>query len=284
MPLRTKPNDPKKTGAVPCRLRMTIAIAARCQSGVLLYADKKIVASDGATTEGCKIYKTSLTDDGFLALASATADAIAAEALARRILDDAKMITTPIALEAMMRQVEQSLTEWCQPYAANELPSIQFLMAIRVTGQAALFLIEPRNKIIPIPLKRSIGAGGRIVDAMIDAVFPDDLIFVPKVALLNMAYLARRAKDEELNVGGGSKSNAIYVPDYPGKVKWIDEAELWTAEELASTVDGELSNIRRFMMGLGTIGPNSLAARYGKLILVMAKSLQKRVTFESLDE
>src|SRR5580704_113619 len=181
---------------------MTIAIAARALEGVLVYADKKIIASDGATTEGCKIYRARLEKDGFLALASASNDAIAAEALAVDILAHARRVTSQ---ENIWAEVQSAMIKWCKPYAAD-LPSIQFLMALRTGRSARLYLLQPRNQIVPVPVKRAIGAGSRVVDVMLDDVLPVEMIFSVKVALFNLAYLARKAKDQESSVGGGSKS------------------------------------------------------------------------------
>jgi len=259
---------------------MTIAIGTRCQTGVLLYADKKVIASDGVTTEGCKIYRTRLASDGFLALASASTDAIAAEALAVDIMGHARMVKEQ---STIWGAVQTAMVNWCKPYG-RDLPSIQFLMALRTEEIARLYLLQPRNQIVPILAKRAIGAGGRVVDVMLDDVIPDDLCaaFVAKVALFNLAYMVRRAKDQESRVGGGSKSNAIFLP-HRGRVRWIDEIELMLAEDLAATVDEQLNEIRRLMMGLGTLGPlDKQAEIFKNWIITASNSFTGKIEFSSL--
>lgn len=259
---------------------MTIAIASRATKGVLLYADKKIIASDGATTEGCKIYRSPLLKNGFIALASAANDGIAAEALAVDLMAHAKGVKNQ---DAIWGAIQTSMVRWCEPYPSGELPNIQYLMALRTSDIARLYLLQVRNQIVPVPHRRAIGAGSRIVDAMLDDVLPEDLPFTAKVALFNLAYMARKAKDQESTVGGGSKSNAIYIP-HRGTVRWVDEAELWLAEELAASIDERLSHTRRVVMSLGTIASLEKAAEaYKQWMITEAKSLTDKIEFKSLD-
>jgi len=261
---------------------MTIAIAARATDGVLLYADKKIIASDGATTEGCKIYRSQLENNGYIALASATNDAIAAEALAVDLISRAKGEKDQ---KRIWGTIQTAMVNWSQPYPAGELPNIQYLMALRTFDTARLYLLQLRNQIVPVPHRRAIGAGGRIVDAMLEDVLPESFPFEPKVVLFNAAYMVRKAKDNESSVGGGSKSNAIYIPDR-GFARWIDETELWLAEELAATVDERLNATRRIVMSLGTISDNveGSADALKKWMIGEAKSLTEKIVFKSLDD
>jgi len=286
MPLPVSPREkrnakPSATKTRPKRIGMTIAIASRATTGVLLYADKKIIASDGATTEGCKIYRRRLPDDGFIALASAADDAVASEALAIDLMAHANGVQDQ---SMIWGAIQQAMVRWCEPYPPNELPSIQYLMALRTSNIARLYLLQLRNQIVPVSVKRAIGAGSRIVDAMLDDVLPDDFIFHPKVALFNMAYMARKAKDSESSVGGGSRSNAIFIP-HRGSAHWVNEIELFSAEEHAALVDDELNHIRMLIMGLGTIGPvERMAEGYKNLIVTMANSYAESVQFPSLDD
>lgn len=262
------------------RCQVTIAISNRSVDGVILYADKKIIASDGATTEGTKIYRASLPNDGYIALASAANDAIASEALAVDLISRAKGEKDQ---KKIWGTIQSAMVNWSAPYPAGELPQIQYLMALRTFGQARIYLLQLRNQIVPVPSRRAIGAGGRIVDAMLEDVFPEGVPFDTKVSLFNMAYMARRAKDNESSVGGGSRSNAIYIPD-EGIARWIDEDELWLAEELASTVDERLSATRRVVMSLGTFSNVQMVAESLKKWLVdESDSLKEKITFKSLE-
>jgi hypothetical protein len=281
MPLREKIRLEVKARNRPKQIRMTIAIACRATDGVLLYADKKIIASDGATTEGCKIYRSKLAKDGFIALASATNDGIAAEALAVDLIAHAKGEKDQ---SRIWGAIQTAMVNWCAPYPSGELPDIQYLMALRTSSIARTFLLQVRNQIIPIPFRRAIGAGSRIVDAIIEDVLPDLLPVQPKAALFSMAYMARKAKDQEYKVGGGSRSNAIYLPD-KGRVRWIDETELWLAEELASTIDERLSASRRMVMSLGYYTPAALEKSADSLrnwMIKEATSLADKMEFKSL--
>jgi len=262
---------------------MTIAISCRATKGVILYADKKIIASDGATTEGCKIYRGELANKGFIALASATNDGIAAEALA---VDIIARVKGEKKQERIWGVVQTAMVKWCEPYPSGELPAIQYLMALRTNDLARTYLLQVRNQIVPIANRRAIGAGGRVVDAILEDVLPEMLPVEPKAALFNMAYMVRKAKDQESTVGGGSRSNAIYIP-HRGAVRWIDENDLWLAEELSVTVDERLNATRRMVMGLGYYTPTSLAKSadaFKDWMIKEARSLTDKVEFPSLED
>jgi hypothetical protein len=262
---------------------MTIAISSRVVSGVLLYADKKIINSDGATTEGCKIYRGALAKNGFIALASATSDGIAAEALAVDLIAHAKGEKDQ---RRLWGAIQTAMVNWCAPYPAGELPDIQYLLALRTDDVARTYLLQLRNQIIPVTSRRAIGAGGRVVDAIIEDVLPEMLPVQPKAALFSIAYMVRKAKVQEYKVGGGSGSNAIYIPD-KGRVRWIDEHELWLAEELASTVDDRLNASRRTIMSLGYHTPTALEKSADALkgwMITEANSLAEKIEFKSLED
>ena len=59
---------------------MTVATGSKCIGGIVLYADRNVVAADLSRAEACKIYGKHLPH-GSVALASATEDAIVAEVL-----------------------------------------------------------------------------------------------------------------------------------------------------------------------------------------------------------
>jgi hypothetical protein len=225
--------------------------------------------------------RSALAGDGFIALASSSNDGIAAEALAVDLMAHAKGVENQ---EHIWGAIQTAMVKWCKPYPPGELPSIQYLMALRTSSIARMYLLQPRNQIVPVPQRRAIGAGARVVDAMLDDVFPEDLPFEANVALFNMAYMARKAKDQESQVGGGSKSNAIYIPDH-GRVRWIAQSELWLAEELSATVDERLNATRRVVMSLGTITHvEKTAESFKKWMIAEAASLADKIDFQSLNE
>src|SRR6266568_6068307 len=120
--------EPKR---LPEGKRMTVAIGSKCIGGVILYADRNVIGTDGSKTQACKIYSRN-TRDGAIALASATDDAAASEALAQQILDDLSK-TKFQNVSKLISQLRKNLIEWSAPYPKDL--TMQYLMAVALDGE-----------------------------------------------------------------------------------------------------------------------------------------------------
>jgi hypothetical protein len=103
---RSKP----RIGQSPARRVVTAVTGLKCERGVVLYADRNVVASDLARSEGCKIYTRDLSF-GSVAIGNATDDAIAGEGLAGRILDDLASARS-FDLAKLTERVRRQMQNW----------------------------------------------------------------------------------------------------------------------------------------------------------------------------
>ncbi len=249
----------------------------------MLYADRNIVASDLARTEGSKIYRRDLPE-GSVAIANATDDAIAGEGLAHRILDEVTRTQSrdpPKITEAIRRQLQN----WSKAYQKEKQPSIQSLIVFGHSGHTYLYLLQPPNTVIPKD-RYSIGSGARVTDSMLKALAPDGLELSPRETLLHLAYMTRHAKQQEALVGGigWTGSDAVYVPS-SGSTVPIESIELGFAEELAPSMDEFLTLSLHAMMGcLSSIELDKMADRLRGLLVTIANSVTRRATFSALDD
>jgi len=235
---------PKRKGFLG-KHRMTVVIGAKCIGGVILYADRNVIGTDGSKREGDKIWLRDLPQGlAAIAIASATDDAVASENLAKIILDDFEK-ATPTDFRDLTSRVREHLRTWNEPY--NEELSISYLLAASLAGEAKLYLLQPRNKVIEIPQRYAIGAGATVAEPLFDSLLPENTLVLPEMTLMRMAYMVRHAKEQVAFVGGGS--NAVYVPNV-GSTRWINSTELRTAEEMAQFVDETLGRIAGLMLSL----------------------------------
>lgn len=262
---------------------MTAVTGLKCEGGVWLYADRNIVAGDLSRTEGCKIYSRDLPF-GSVALANATDDAIAGEGLAGRILDD---LANPRAVELrkVAERVRRQMQNWSKAYRKE--PSLQSLMEFSHSGETYLYLLQTPNSVIPVKHVYSIGGGARVIEPLLKTVTPEDLLFAPRVALMHLAYVTRRAKDQEALVGGAGGwigSDAVYIHSN-GTATKISPTELQLAEELTSSLDECLSFTLNVMMGLHPPDElKRLLEAQRSLAETYANSLTRNATFSGLDD
>jgi hypothetical protein len=223
---------------------VTVVIGAKCAEGaVILYADRNVIGTDGSRTEGFKIWSRDLPK-GPIAIASATDDAVSSENLASNVLTDFKK-RPPEDFSELVDRVRGHLTSWNQPYA-EEL-NISHLMAASLSGEVKLYLVQPRNKVLEIPQRYTIGAGASTVEPLFERLLPENTYYPPKSTLTRLAYMVRRAKETVAFVGGGS--NAVYVPRF-GSERWIETIELKMAEEMGQFVDEVLGYVAGLMLSL----------------------------------
>ena len=88
---------------------MTIAIGTLYTDGVIICADTKVVASDGATTSDMKVTVLAGEKAGIFAIADAAEDAHAAKMLAAEIRDSAWKAIDPRHPEPEIKAV---MTSW----------------------------------------------------------------------------------------------------------------------------------------------------------------------------
>ncbi len=170
---------------------MTIAIGTLYSEGAIVCADTKVVASDGATTTGSKVF-ASLTPKGrMFRIADAAEDANAAKMLAGEISHAICDAENPYKLGAPIKAV---MGPWHSSYHHVRPPNLQFVIASLVVGdeQAQVFLCEPPSTVAygwPI----AIGQGARAVDPHLSILIPLKNLNV-RSALLRLAYLMYLAK------------------------------------------------------------------------------------------
>jgi hypothetical protein len=227
---------------------MTIAIESKSvEGGAILYADRNVIANDGTRTQGCKIYSRDLAT-GSVALASATNNAIAAEGLAMQMLADLESGEYS-DLQDMINRIRWNLQNWSEPYPADELDT-KFLMVLAFSRQTNLYLLQPRNNIMPVPQKYAIGAGARVVDPILNVLPPEDSLFDRRQTLCRLACMTKHAKEQEAAVGPGG-SDAIYIPP-SGKATRISPVTLEFAEHMTEFVDETLTFVLHTVMGFAS--------------------------------
>lgn len=257
---------------------MTIAIESKSvEGGAILYADRNVIATDGTRTQGRKIYSRDLPT-GSVALASATNNAIAAEGLALQMLDDLESGQCA-DLEEVINRIRWKLQNWSEPYPADELDT-KFLMALAFSNQTNLYLLQPRNNIMPVQQKYSIGTGARVVDPILNVLLPEDSLFDRRQTLCRLAYMTKHAKEQEATVGPGG-SDAIYIPP-SGKATWISPVALEFAEHMTEFVDETLTFVLHTVMGFASDEQLEKQAETCKGIVINTAGTLK--TFMKFDE
>jgi len=258
---------------------MTVALASKCEGGACLYADRIIIGTNGSMSEACKVWHRNLTNDRAIALATATSDFDAAQALAERILDGVAS-TNFDTIEEIRNYVEGHLLTWSEPYHSGELAlESVFLMATAVAGAVHLHFLQPRHTIVPVPHARVIGSGEPVAKPIVDGLLPEHVPVSPQVTLLRLAYAAKRAKEQAVGRGG---SNAIFVP-VSGPIRTISEIELRFAEETSDMVAGTLDSIGQFLMALESPEQiETLATQWRGFLAATAKLLTDHVRFTGL--
>jgi hypothetical protein len=259
---------------------MTAASGAKCIGGVFLYTDRNVIASDGAATQGCKIYHRNLVD-GSIALASATDDAIAAQGLADQLLDEV-VAEDCRTIQETTECVRRTIVNWSNPYSPEELGATQFLMAVGTGGGSYLYIVQPRNTVTEVRHNQAIGAGARVVERLLPSLFCEGLMYEPRTALFMLAYATKHAKMEEAFVGNQPGSDAIFVR--PGsRAVIVPSTELYLAEELVFSPDAVINDLRRFLLALESpevIERNANELR--RMIASTAHNLREAIVFPSL--
>ena len=109
---------------------MTIAIGADYDGGVIICADTKVVASDGATTSDMKVALAMGPARRMVAVANAAEDGHAATMLAEEIGLAVGGTENP------EQDLKALMTAWHNSYGSAHPPQLQFIVGIR--GQTGL--------------------------------------------------------------------------------------------------------------------------------------------------
>ncbi len=219
---------------------MTIAIGAEFEGGVAVCADTKIVATDGATTHGSKVFVSVTQKQMAYAIANAAEDGHAADMLAGELSSAACASENWADLQ---KKLKQTMTDWYLGFGTVKPPVLHFLLSYGGKEQSGLFFCEPPNTVLRVTHAIAIGQGARPIDTFIKNLFWPIPKFGVKTALLRLAYLMCRAKNEEGSACGGNTTTVVVTKD--GAFTFVEQEEMQKAEDLASQLDEFLSDLRK---------------------------------------
>jgi len=219
---------------------MTIAIGAEFDGGTVVCADTKIVATDGATSSGSKVSLSVTPKRMAFAIASAADDAHAASMLAGDM--------TSAACDSehgrdLQNKLKETMTTWYSAYGAMKPPALHFLLSCGGRQTSNLYFCEPPNTVLRASHVMAIGQGARPIETLMNALFWPIPKFGVKSALLRLAYLMYRAKNEEGSACGGNTTTVVVTKG--GAFTFVEDEEMRKAEDLASRVDDFLGDFRK---------------------------------------
>jgi hypothetical protein len=261
---------------------MTIAIGTCFDGGVIVCADTRVVATDGATTSDSKLF-ASLSPKGRLFLiADAAEDANAAKMLGREISSAICDVENPYEPGPA---IKAAMTTWHSSYHHFQPPNLQFLIASVVVGNKSgqVFLCEPPSTVAfgwPI----AIGRGARAVEPRISILGPyAGKSMDAKSALLRLGYLMFLAKRDEASACGGNTHTI--VASVEGGIALIDDEEMEEAEKLAKEMDSALIKAIETLASCPQKNPaqklsetfHSITEKYEKAAFPSLKMLEKLV-------
>lgn len=275
--MRRKPLDVRK---FPRRTsRMTIAIGTYYDKGIIVCADSKVVASDGATTNGLKLSLALGQNRRFIAIANAAEDGHAATMLS----DDIAIAIGDAQDEGSAKSnIKAVMTTWHNAYGSQSAPHLQFVVGIVAPGERDVLLCEPPATVIEdAPV--AIGRGARAVERFLEleARFLTGDSPPMKVALLRLAFLMYHAKKEEGSACGGD-THAVILPSN-GILTFVNSCDMADAEGLAKEVDALMTVTgKKAMSHLTEADQNTfVTAEFSKRYAELARKARE-LTFPSL--
>jgi hypothetical protein len=252
---------------------MTIAIGTLYSGGVIVCADSKVVASDGATTSDSKVTVLAGEKSGIFAVADAAEDAHAAKMLACEIRDAACKAANPRCPE---KEIKSVMTEWHSSYGSAQPPHLQFILA-RVLppytriDNGRIYLCEPPATVMDTT-SIAVGRGSRVVDPLLRLLNEACRLEVNvKMTLVRLAFLMYRAKKDEGSACGG-ESYAVVISNR-GALTYIHPAEMAMAENLAEQLDRLLFDMSA-MITNGSQGPTENFLKRCEVLAADANNLK----------
>jgi hypothetical protein len=220
--------------------RLTIAIGADYYGGIIICADTKVVATDGATTADMKL-SIGLASK-MVVVANAAEDGHAATMLADEIIF---AIANTRTEEEEQQNIKQVMTTWHNSYGAQAAPHLQFIIGVTSGNLERILLCEPPATVLEChPV--AIGRGARAVEPFLH--IPDGLIphsASMRATLLRLAFLMYRAKKDEGSACGGDTHAAVMPKG--GMFFLVPKEEMAVAEKLAAEIDGLMLNVARMV-------------------------------------
>jgi 20S proteasome alpha/beta subunit len=251
---------------------MTIAIGASFEGGAVVCADTKIVATDGATTNGSKVTLALTPKKMAYAIANAAEDGNAANMLASEMTSAA---CSAANWTDLVKRVKQTMTEWYSGFGAARPPALHFLLSHGGNEHSGIYFCEPPNTVLSVTHVMAIGQGARPIEPLLDKLFWPIPKFGVKSALLKLAYLMHRAKSEEGSACGGSTTTVIVSSD--GAYTFVEEGEMQKAEEVAGRMEKFLGDIRK-----GLLSPEKLESQDAAIKKFTQKYLELTSEAEAL--
>jgi 20S proteasome alpha/beta subunit len=232
---------------LPRRKGLTIAIGAKFEGGVVVCADTKVVATDGATHHGSKVTLSVNRKKMAYAIANAAEDGNAAKMLSGDLSSAACQSENYVDLR---HGLIEEMTKWYGGFGSMKPPALHFLLSAGGNNSSALYFCEPPNTVLFISYAMAIGQGARPIEPFTESLFWGIPVFGVKSALLKLAYLMHVAKSEEGAACGGNTTTVVVSNE--GTFAFVDNDEMKKAEELAERMDGFLGKIRQGLLGPST--------------------------------
>jgi hypothetical protein len=238
--MKPRPPDvkriPRKGG------RLTIAIGADYYGGIIVCADTKVVATDGATTADFKLAIGLGSQPKTVVIANAAEDGHAATMLAEEII----LAIGNVNMEQEEEwQIKKVMTAWHNSYGAQQAPNLQFIVGTVSGNLDRILLCEPPATVLEChPV--AIGRGARAVESFLH--IPDGLVphsASMRATLLRLAFLMYRAKKDEGSACGGDTHTAV-IPK-GGMFFLVPKEEMAAAEKLAAEIDELMVNTARMI-------------------------------------
>lgn len=251
---------------------MTIAIGARFVGGVIISADTKVVASDGATTRDSKVSLSVTRTKRMFAIADAAFDGYAAKMLAKEITS---VVCNVKDENNLVTEIKTVMGDWYNSYKYQTPPSSQFILGCTFAGhdEGQLYFCEPPSTVLYCWEPIVIGQGARAVEPILSILSsqPKKILDV-KSALLRLAYLMHVAKQQEGSACGGDTDTIVLSSK--GAFTFVESKEMQEAETIAEEVHHAL------MASLGSILSTDSSSSFTEFSDTFQKISEKFEHFE----
>ena len=162
---------------------MTIAIGAQFEGGVAVCADTKVVATDGATHWGSKVFLGVSPDRMAWAIANAADDGNAAKMLAEEL---SSAVSDSKNYKDLLKRAKEIMTSWYSAFGNVKPPIVHFLVSLGGKDNSSLYFCEPPNTVCSVGDVMAIGQGARPIESFANDLFWSIPKFGAKSALLKL--------------------------------------------------------------------------------------------------